>query len=418
MKISIALSVLIFAAAASLRWYDARRLVVVRENHAKLVAEAATFGMTLDPARPAAVIRFTPRERERKNVEAKAAAAAYIAFKNGPSSRSQEKEARGARAMNPVARMLALDPTQVEIFLNVIRDARDLSDETRKDMISYALTMLCDKHPQPVLALFTEAFDLLKEDEYTSRRVISSSLARWSEEDPKAACGWVRKNGEKFPDLVTDDTKIEMISGAARHDPKIAFKLIPELGIQNSWSALWEIAASAKTPAERTVLLSAMREHLTTLPDEKARHETTRTLMDTFTDRLAGEGFTAATQWIAGANCTPTELENIAGCLGTSIKRDEEGQWVDWVGKQLPAGKSEASIRSIVSRWTETDYQAAGKWLGTAPASPTKNIAIRSYAETISAYDPTTATQWAMTLPPGPDRDATLKHIQDHPPTK
>ena len=44
MKISIALSVLIFAAAASLRWRDAQRLAVVRENHTKLVAEAATFG--------------------------------------------------------------------------------------------------------------------------------------------------------------------------------------------------------------------------------------------------------------------------------------------------------------------------------------------------------------------------------------
>jgi hypothetical protein len=65
------------------------------------------------------------------------------------------------------------------------------------------------------------------------------------------------------------------------------------------------------------------------------------------------------------------------------------------------------SIHQIVRIWTETDYQAAGKWLATTPAGPTKNIAIRSYAETVSTLDPVTATQWAMTLPPGPDRDAT-----------
>ena len=417
MKISIALSVLIFAAAASLRWRDAQRLAVVRENHTKLVAEAATFGITLDPARPAEVIRFTPRERERKNVEAKAAAAAYIASKKGKELPEQNKGARRVSAMEHGDRMLALDSTQAQIFLDALRDARGLSDETRKDMMGYALMTLCDRHPQPVLALFTETYDLLKENNSMSSVIISSSLDKWSEEDPKAACEWVQKNGEKFPGLVTDDTKIEMISGAARHDPKIAFKLIAELGIQNSSSALREIGGSAKTPDERTALLFALREHLTTLPDEKTRHETTGTLMSTFTDRLAGEGFTAATQWIAGANCTPAELENIAGDLGISVKRDEVGQWVDWVGKQLPAGKSEAPIRSIVSRWTEADYQAAGKWLSTMPPSATKNAAVRSYAETVSKLDPATATQWAMTLPPGPDRDATLKHIQDHSPT-
>jgi hypothetical protein len=418
MKFSIALSVLIFAGAASLRWRDAQRLAVVRENHTKLGAEAATFGITLDPARPAKVIRFTPRERERKNGEAKAAAAAYIAFKKGQPHTAQEKEARRAHAMDPTACLLALDPTQAQLFLDEIRDARDLSDETRKDMIGFALWTLCEKYPQPVLALFTETFDLLKADDYRCRTVVSFSLAKWSEEDPKAAGEWVRKNGEKFPELVTEDTRINMLSGAARHDPKFAFKLIAELGIQNSSSALSEIGGSAKTPDERTALLFALREHLTTLPDEKTRHETTGNLMYTLTDRLAAEGFTAATQWIASANCTPAELENIAGNLGISIKRDEAGPWVNWVGKQLPAGKSEAPIRSIVRRWTENDHQAAGKWLASTPASPTKNTAIRSYAETVSKYDPATATQWAMTLPPGPDRDATLQHIQAHPPAK
>jgi hypothetical protein len=84
----------------------------------------------------------------------------------------------------------------------------------------------------------------------------------------------------------------------------------------------------------------------------------------------------------------------------------------------LPTGNSVGHIEKLVRKWTKDDYQAAGKWLATTPASPTKNAAVRSYAETVSASDPATATQWAMTLPPGPDRDATLKHIQDHPPTK
>ena len=422
MKISLALSTLILVVAASYQWHGSQRLEVVRENYTKLAAEAASFGITLDPARPSDPVRITRRERENKDVDAKATATDLIAF-------AKEMEARGSwnglgdeaqqkRTTGITSRMISLDSAQLKLLIAEVRAAKDLKDQTRQNTISFALMTLSNDHPQAVLALFTESPDLLKDPGGMSGFIIPSSLAKWAKEAPLAALDWVQKNGEKFPDLITDQTKIGMLAGTAANDPKLALKLIGDFKIKDALHALSQIASSSKTPVERTATLTALRDYLTAMPDEKARKEATDRSIGGLARGLAEDGFASANQWIAGANLTPTELENIADDLNYPTKSDETGQWIDWIGEKLPAEKSEAKIRDIVGKWTERDYQAAGKWLVTTPASPTKNTAIRSYAETVSQYDPATATQWAMTLPPGPDRDATLKHIQDHSPTQ
>ena len=229
-----------------------------------------------------------------------------------------------------------------------------------------------------------------------------------------AALKWVRENATKFPDLVTDRAKESMLEGMATHDPKLAFTLVGELGLKDTWQALCKISYSSKTSEGRTATLAALRDYLANRPKDQGQSD----LIGRFTSGIASEGFAPASQWFAGANFTPAELETVADSLSYSIKPDETSQWIDWIGEKLPVEKAAGPISNIVSRWTERDYQAAGKWLASTPASPTKNAAIRSYAQTVSALDPATATQWAMTLPPGPDRDATLKHIQDHSPAK
>ena len=422
MKISLALSVLILAAAAGLGWHDHQRLAAVRENHTKLVAEAATLGIALDPSRPADPVRMTKCERENKEAVAKAAAAEFIAFakemeaiekKGGPMDEAQQK-----RVMEFMDRMMSLDSAQLKILIAQVRADKSLKEESRQGLIGFSIMTLANDHPQAALALFTESSDHLKDSGMMSEHLVSSSLAKWAQDDPMAALEWVRKNGEKFPDLVTDDAKRGMISGTAANDPKLAFKLIGELGIKDTSQAISAITSTAKTPDERTATLVALRDYLATLPDEKARNEATASSMGGLTRGLAREGFVSATQWIAGANFSPTELESITGGLSHSIKSDEAGQWIEWIGDKLPPKTSETNIRNIVRNWTTNDYQAAGKWLSTAAAGSTKNAAIRSYAETVSSYDPDTATQWAMTLPPGEDRDETLKHIQDNRPAK
>ena len=422
MKISLVLSMLILAAAACYHWRGSQRLAGVRENYTQLAAEAATFGITLDPSRPSGPARVTRRERENKDVDAKAFATELIAF-------AKETEAGGdpywfinptqqKRITEIMSRMISLDSAQLKTLIAEVRAAKDLKDKTRQHFINFPLMTLANDRPQVALALVTESPDFLKDVGSTGDWVVSSSLITWAKDDPMAALEWARKNGEKFPDLITDQTKISMLAGTAANDSKLALKLISEFKIKDAPAALSQIASSATTPGERTATLTAFRDYLSAMPDQEARKAATESAIRGFTPRLALDGFNSATQWIAGANLTPTELESIADSLSNMIKPEETTQWINWISEKLPAEKSETHIHNIVAQWTERDYQTAGKWLSTTPASPTKNAAIRSYAETVSTLDPATATQWAITLPPGPDRDATLKHIQDHPPAK
>ena len=422
MKISLVLSLLILAAAACYHWQQSQQLAVIQENYTQLAAQAATFGVTLDSSRSSGSACVTRRTRENKEMDVKAIAKELIAL-------AKKMEAVGDLpwSMDPnqqkglteiMSRLISLDSAQLKTIIPELHAAEDLQEQTRRRLTSYALETLESEHPQVALALVTESPDFLKDIGSMGESVVTSSLITWAKDDPMAALEWVRKNGEKFPSLVTDDTKQRVISSLAAGDPKLALKLISEFKIKDASDALFQIASSAKTLGERTTTLTTIRDCLAAMPDEKARNQAIEKSVGGLARGLADDGFTAATQWIAGANFTPTELESIAANLSYCNKSDEVGQWIDWISGKFPAEKSGFAIPRIVEEWTQKDYKAAGKWLSTTPASPTKNAAIRSYAETVSTLDPATATQWAMTLPPGPDRDATLKHIQDHPPAK
>ena len=418
MKISLGLALLIFAAAACYHWQQSQQLAVIRENYTQLAAQAATFGVTLDSSRPSGPARVTRRTRENKEVDIKAIATELIALAKKMEAAGDlpwSFDANQQKGLTEImSRLISLDSAQLQTVIAEVGADKDLQEQTRWRLIGYTLNTLASEHPQVALALLTESPDFLKDIGSMGESVVTSSLVTWAKDDAMAALGWVRKNGGKFPSLVTDDTKQRMISSLAADDPKLALKLIGEFKIKDASDALFKIASAAKTPGERTTTLATLRDCLAAMPDEKARNQATEKSVGGLARGLAEDGFTAATQWIAGANFTPTELESIAANLSYCNKSDEVGQWIDWISEKFPVEKSGFAIPRIVEEWTQKDYQAAGKWLSTTPASPTKNAAIRSYAETVSAYDPATATQWAMTLPPGPDRDATLKHIQDH----
>ena len=418
MKLSLALSVLILAIGASLSWHHSQQLAVLRENRTKIAAEAATLGISPGPSGRNDPLRTSKHERKNKAVTATAVLTEFAAFikemeASGKSLNSLDEADKG-RMKEIMARFSSLDPAQLKTLVSEVYATKDLADEGREMILRYALFQLAADHPQTALALFTQLPDLLNNGDSARNYLVSSSLTKWATADPMAALKWVRENATKFPDLVTDRAKESMLEGTATHDPKLAFKLVGELGLKDTWQALCKISYSSKTSEGRTATLAALRDYLANRPKDQGQSD----LIGRFTSGIASEGFAPASQWFAGANFTPAELETVADSLSYSIKPDETSQWIDWIGEKLPVEKAAGPISHIVSRWTERDYQAAGKWLASTPASPTKNTAIRSYAQTVSALDPATATQWAMTLPPGPDRDATLKHIQDKSPAK
>jgi hypothetical protein len=425
MKASIALSALILAVAAGVGWYNNQRFVAVRENQTKLVATAAKLGIVLDPSPSTDSKRATKHGREsgheNRNINAEATATDLIAMAKEIEVLKKQGDLTDAAAYGRVQegldRLMLLDSSQFKILIASIHTTTNLSDEARHDMIRSCLDRMTYEHPQTVLAIYTDCADLMG-DKSDADSFAYHAVRSLATRDLTAASEWTRKNEKKFPDDCIADLEVGTLEKGAGSNPKLALKLMAEWNIQYRTRVIDSIAEASATPAARTANLAAIRDYLATLPDDKTRNEATMSAISGFTRSLETEGYATATQWIANEKFSPTELEKIAVGLHEFRKSDGAGAWIDWMGANLPTEASFSHIDKLVRKWTEDDYQAAGKWLTTTPASPTKNTAIRSYAETVSAYDPATATQWAMTLPPGRDRDATLKHIQEHSPAK
>ena len=417
MKISIALSLLILALGSVLGWQDHQRHATLGAVYDRLVAEAAHAGITLDRTQTEHGMRQTKRERERERekneVDAKNAAAELIAF----AKELEAMEKKGLRSYKAIQAkslkfsdsVMSLNVAQLKLIIAEICASPELTKESQRVLISFPIMRLANHYPQTALAVLTESPDFLKEYGM-GKGATSTSLAKWAKDDPAAALEWVRANSAKFSDLVDDDAKCGMLSGTAVSDPQLAFKLIAELGLKDRAKAIGNIANAAKNPEERTATLTALRAYLTTLPEGEMRDQTSKWALQSLAQAAVSEGFEAGSKWIAS---TGPNLENLVESSDLFYRnhREESGKWIEWIGVNLPAEKSRGGISTMVRRWTENDYQAAGKWLAATPDSPSKNISIRYYAETVAKHEPESAAQWAMTLPPGQDRDETLKNI-------
>ncbi len=418
MKIPIALSLLILGIGAVLGWQDHQRYATVHASYDKLAAEAAKVGIVLNAAHETDALRVTKRERlhEDNEVDGNNATAQLISFakelkaneqKGGPPDKALDE-----KITKFLGRMMALDPAQLKIIFAEIHANPELENKALKDLVAFSVMTLASDHPQTALMLFTESPDFLKASGILSNQIISTSLAKWAEDDAAAALKWVHTNVEKFPNLVDGRAIHGMISGAAITDPKLAFKLIAESGIQDSSSAIRDILGAPKTSEQRTATLAALLAHLATLPEGEMRDKASGTAFCFLGGNAVEEGFEAGSKWFENAALTSEQLAE-ACAFPYGINREESGQWIEWIGAKLPVEKSRDRIGQMVRKWTEDDYQAAGKWLAATPACPTKDISIRSYAEAVAKYEPETAAQWALTLPPGQDREETLKRIYE-----
>ena len=417
MKISIALSLLILVLGSVLGWQENQRHATARVIHDKLAAQAAQFGIATDPALTVDGVRSTKRGRQRgdKEADAKNAAAEFIAYANEMEALQKKgarpDEATDERTMKFMERMMALDPAQLKILIAEVCASHEIKEETRESFINLTIMTLANDHPQVALALLTESPYFLKANGI-GKQAMSASLAKWAKDDLAAALEWLRANSAKFPNLVDDKAKYGMITGTAANDPKLAFKLIAELGIKDGDEAIRKIASAPKNSEERTATLTALRAYLITLPEGEMRDMVSRKALGSLAQNAVGEGFEAGSKWLENAALTSEQLKAVCA-ISSSIKREESGKWIEWIGTKLPVEKCGDSIRQMVHNWTDEDYQAAGKWLATTPDGPIKNISIHRYAETVANYEPESAAQWAMTLPPGKDRDQTLKSIHE-----
>lgn len=408
MKISLAFAALIVAGFVALGWPQQVAVNRLRDEHTALAAEATVLGLASENAAAGQTRRRSAaRVHVDREAEAKTLAADLVKLNKemlgntrvGPDANALE------RTSGILDRLYRLDAGQVRIVLAELRNSTGIGDEFRCNVIRFAITSLADSHPESAVAIFAEAQDVLKDQGYAARDVIGKVLGSWAAKDPMAALKWLRENGTRYPEwLSDDDTKSDLIAGAARHDPKTAFQLITELEMP---MATMQVVRTATTPDAQRAMLTCLRE----LANSPGGSLGLAAAYSALADRMAEQGYDATNAWLAAAKPSPEECVNVASSLEYRKTKADSGKWLEWMGQNLPPEKLNNSIIPLMTDWTNQDHRAAGDWLATTPDGPTKRAAVARYAEIVAPYEPATAAQWAETLPAASKREELLQQI-------
>ena len=414
LKFSIAGTVVILAVGGALGLMHQQSLTNLRDEQHELAAKAQQLGINADAPGD---LPSTKRQRDDRANLANGLAKEFIAFGreieiHGEQG-SESDVAFEKRALDMQAKLMNLDATQLKVLIASLRNDKSLSNETRQNLICYSISMIGEDHPATALALFSESAELLK-DSLASAGVVYSTLANWAKKDPLAASEWVRKNAAVSPDIANDDSKRSIIAGAAENDPKLAFKLIAEMQMEDTSAAVQSLVEAGKTAGQRTAILDALRDHLATLPEGQERDDLLQESLETMGRNLADESFEAVQSWISKSKLSPGESAQFAAGLSYFNTKQDTGQWIDWMAQTLPKEAVADNVENLIGQWTQEDYQAAGKWLAAAADGPAKQTAVSTYAGTVAEYEPQTAVQWALTLPAGEARQATFEAIYEN----
>jgi hypothetical protein len=418
MKISLALTAIILLLAAGLGWRNEHAFSAARTTRTKLAAQAANLGISVDPANPAAPAsstNFNRGQREDPKAKIKTYAADLIAFgkemeASGKSAAAPEPTSK-ARLLELMDRAATFNAAELKALIAELRATPGLSEEERRGFIQFPLELLAASNPQAALAFIGDPTNSA-EDRQANSRAAGIALKKLASQDPAQAAAWLLENSTKNPELATNDAKRQIIQGATAKDPALAFKLVAELGLKPDDESITSILRAIKTPADRDTTYAALKEYLKTIDDETARKKVFTYGVFVASANAIQEGFGPGSKWIADQKFGDAELSVLAAqSFIIAIKPAETGQWIDWIGENLPTEKFQSAIRHLVSQWTIADYKTAGEWLAASPAGPAKNVSVQAFAETVSSYEPEAAAQWAVTLPAGEARDTTLRTI-------
>lgn len=352
----------------------------------------------------------TGRSRETQTAEVKAFAARFAAFFAVEMAQDTGDPGRAEKRLAISEELRSLDPAQLKALVAELALVPDLDARLRELLVAFTMESLAEKSPIQALELLTERATN-SQGGNLDQKLLSRSLAAMARSDPGAAAKWVGDHQEKFPGLITPEVKRGVLMGAMDKDPAMVFQLSARLGLGSDAATGAEIARGARTPEQRAGVLTALREHLASLPEESrlGLQEATLTGLGA---GAAVEGYGQATDWLAGAALTPEESGLLARNLELPPGSKDTGKWIDWMAVNAPGEQLGGKVGAMVESWTRSDYKAAGEWLNATPAGSVREAAVASYARTLAGYEPEAAAQWSLSLPAGPERDDLLETVR------
>ncbi len=413
MKTSSALTVFTLVAgviAIGFGFRDRQRVASLHADHQKLIAAARSLGIAVNSAGRLIDPSRGKRPRDDRDETARRIAREVIALARVAPPEGETREEEEQRRLMLLAPLLDLNAAQLKIFIAEVSATNALEHEpVLQNLVGYAFVWLAELDPRSALALVTDSGEMIAPT-VIGESHIASALSKLAGEDPVAALEWVKANSEKHPDLITENSKIGVLSALAAHDPDLAFQTLGELALPNTPETVIQILFGARTPKVRKMILARFRDHLGTMGDAKTQQTAVNQIFRQLARSVSERGFAAAAGWTE--ELTPGEAEAFAAGISHNRTKDVD-QWIEWSARTLSEANMHNVVRELMSDWARNDLQAAGSWLAQAPDDDAKIPAVQAYAGTAAALDPHTATQWALALPPGEERQSTLRTIHN-----
>jgi hypothetical protein len=409
MKTTAAISLLIFCLAAVPCLLQQRRLSSAQGHYQTLEIAAAKLGIA--PSTGGMRLTKLQRENLEKLAHAHAAEVSSMATKLAETAQNQGRNSAEYLKQSELlmGKLTTLTESQLRTTLTTLRKNPQLPEKTLREITGLAILQRVATDPQSALSLVQEFSDLVVKGDLRNE-VFSESLRNLATTQPTAAWEWMHQNTAKFPELAEDSITSELIRGAAKTDPRGAFKLASQITASaDAIKAIME--AGSHTAEARTSTLAALREHLGTLTDPAAQEEIRCNAIASLAENIDPQGIEAMAGWISKSKFTTEEKQHFASGLSYFSTRQDTGRWIEWLAENLPTEGVSKPVGDLIGQWTQQDYKGAGTWLAAAAESPAKQAAVHAYAEAVAEYEPKVAEQWAMTLPAGPLRQDTLKVI-------
>jgi hypothetical protein len=284
---------------------------------------------------------------------------------------------------NIKSRLEQLDPLAIKEFMGEFNSIPDVNSGMKSDVNEYVMNVFIMKYPVEMAGMMSKSPELFS--------ISTQSMPERVIYDPFKFlvyyyC-WMKK------------------------DLPLVFECLAEASPEFQSNYIGEtLEYYADTPLRRAELFEEMRAFAST-------PEQVELVQGQFSDLLfdrpdAKVTFIEVSDLLQVANLSSDELVAATKDMEKKVRVGETGQWLDWLaGTEMPDEVSKERAFELATRWAEQDYQAAGKWLNSAPDSPEKSAVASAYAAKIYPYAQATAMLWLQTLPQGPERTKALQTI-------
>lgn len=374
---SLLISALILIAAALLGWREKRQYSSEKATTDKLLKEARA-NPGIDPDSPVNIEQRKAERAKETKVETltRDFFSIYRDAAQNPESVSSEELARLQAELK--SRFEALDPSEIELFIEEFNNDPDLDAQTRQSLDVFVEKVFIVKYP--------------------------IEMARMMSQSPKQFGIGDGRDYDLFSCLI-------YYYSAQEKDLQIVFECLaespPEFQSKYIGGAL---RFGAGSPSQRAELLEEMRYFAVTSEQQELVNGQLSELVFGRSD--AKGSFIELSDWIGSANLSSDELVAATKGMQDKVRVGETAQWLDWLAKSdVPDEVAKERAFELASRWTENDYQAVGQWLNSTPGSPEKTAVASAYAAKTYPYDPENAMKWIQTIPPGPERTKALETI-------